>query len=171
VTYNPDGYNLEIYHGGQRRQVERLELGEQRMVVKMTISEYHLLMKEFEAHIVKARGVGREEGVSLMEVLIVQLTSLTSRLYQEGQALNEEYQSLYNTFNRERQITTQKIETIRREFQAEVQAYIATTTTRLEQQVLDERALTERAVLQEREAAKMRLFVKLPSEGHQPPKN
>ena len=69
------------------------------MVVKMTISEYHLLMKEFDAHTAAARGVGREEGVGLMEVLIVQLTALTSRLYQEGQALNEEYQPLYNTFN------------------------------------------------------------------------
>jgi hypothetical protein len=97
MTYNPAGFNLEIYHGGRPRQVEHVELGEQRLVVKMTMSEYHLLMKEFDAHIVKARGVGREEGVSLMEVLIVQLTSLTSRLYQEGQALNKDHQELYNT--------------------------------------------------------------------------
>ena len=88
-----------------------------------------------------------------MEVLIVQLTSLTSRLYQEGQALNKDYQELYNTLTWERHVATQKIETIRNELHAEAQAYIATTTTRLEQQVLDERAWTERAVLQEREAA------------------
>ena len=106
-----------------------------------------------------------------MEVLIVQLTSLSSRLYQDGQALNKDYQVLYNTLTWERQVATQKIETIRNELHAEAQAYIATTTTRLEQQVLDERALTERAVLQEREAAKMSLLVKLPSKGHQPPKN
>ena len=77
MTYNPAGFNLAIYHSGRPRQVEHVELGERRMVVKMTMSEYHLLMKEFDAHIVKARGVGREEGVSLMEVLIVQLTSLS----------------------------------------------------------------------------------------------
>ena len=123
------------------------------MVVKMTMSEYHLLMNEFEAHIVKARGVGREEGVSLMEVLIVQLTSLTSRLYQEGQALHAEHQALGNTLIWERQVTNQKIVTTKKELQAEAQVYIATITTRLEQQVLDERSFAERAVLQEREAA------------------
>ena len=99
----------------------------------MTMTEYHLLMKEFDAHIAAARGVGREEGVSIMEVLIVQLTALTARMYQEGQALNEEYHLLSSTLNRERQIGTQKVETIKREFQAEAQAWIATTTTRLEQ--------------------------------------
>lgn len=52
---SPVGFNLEIYRGGQLRQVEHIELGEQRMVVKMTISEYHLLMKEFDAHIAAAR--------------------------------------------------------------------------------------------------------------------
>ena len=61
MTYNPAGFNLEIYRGGQPRQVEHVELGEQRMVVKMTMSEYHPLMKEFEAHIAKARGVGRDK--------------------------------------------------------------------------------------------------------------
>ena len=68
MTYNPEGYNLENYHGGQRRQVEHIELGEQRMVVKMTMSEYHILMKDFEAHIDAARRVGQEEGVRLMEI-------------------------------------------------------------------------------------------------------
>ena len=136
MTYNPAGFNLEIYRGGQPRQVEHVELGEQRMVVKMTMSEYHLLMKEFDAHIVKARGVGREEGVSLMEVLIVQLTSLTSRLYQEGQALNTDYQALYNTLTWERQVATKKIEIILPENPTSVFCITLVSVTELSRHIL-----------------------------------
>ena len=116
----------------------------------MTMSEYQHLMTAFDAQVASARGVGREEGVSIMEVLIVQLTDLMARMYREGQLLNEEYQSVSATLNRERQIGTQRMEVTKRDLQAEAQAWVATTTTRLGQQVLDEIDKNERAFNQER---------------------
>ena len=151
---SPVGYNLALYQGGQAQRPEQVELREPRMVVSMTMSEYQHLMTAFDAQVASARGVGREEGVSIMEVLIVQLTDLLARMYREGQLLNEEYQSVSATLNRERQIGTQKIEATKRDLHAEAQAWIATTTSRLEQQVLDERTMGERAFNQEREAAR-----------------
>ena len=89
-----------------------------------------------------------------MDVLVRQLSELVERMYQEGQGLNRQCESMNATLQHERQRAEQWVKQTKKELQEEAQSWVAAKTTSLEQQLLEERDKLERAVNKEREEMK-----------------
>ena len=86
-----------------------------------------------------------------MDVLVRQLSELVERMYQEGEGLYRQCEGLKATLQRERQRAEHWVQQTNEELQEEAQSWIATKTTSLEQQPLEERDKLERAFNTERE--------------------
>ena len=89
-----------------------------------------------------------------MDVLVRQLSELVERMYQEGQGLHRQCESLNATLQSERQRAVHWVQQTKKELQEEAQSWVATKTTSLEQQLLEERDKLERAFNKEREETK-----------------
>jgi hypothetical protein len=91
------------------------------MSVSMTMTEYQGLMGALQGELSMARGLGREEGMRAMDILVRQLQELVARMYQEGQGLNSQCESMNATLQHERQRAEQWVEETKKELQEEAQ--------------------------------------------------
>jgi hypothetical protein len=151
---SPSAYQLEVFRVDQVQRAPEGVRSEPRMSVSMTMTEYQGLMGALQGELSMARGLGREEGMRAMDILVRQLQELVARMYQEGQGLNSQCESMNATLQHERQRAEQWVKETKKELQEEAQSWVATKITSLEQQLLEERDKLERAVTKEREEMK-----------------
>ena len=57
------------------------------MSINMSMQDYQRFMHSLSSELHQARGLGREEGVRAMEVVVQQLTDLIERMDHEGQGI------------------------------------------------------------------------------------
>ena len=89
-------------------------------------------MHSLAAELTEARGLGRDEGVRAMEVVVQQLTDLIERMYQEGQGLQQRCHFLESTLITERDKATTWMEQTQRELQVQSQAWVLERKAELE---------------------------------------
>ena len=70
-------------------EVSRPPRREARMSIDMSMQDYQHIMHTLASELQAARGLGREEGVRAMDVVVQQLTDLIDRMYKDGQGLQQ----------------------------------------------------------------------------------
>ena len=115
----PSAYQVEVFRVEQVQRAPEGVRPEPRMSVSMTMTEYQGLMNALHGEVSTARGLGREEGMRAMDVLVRQLSELVERMYQEGQGLNRQCESMNATLQHERQRAEQWVKQTKKELQEE----------------------------------------------------
>jgi len=94
------GQPVEIFRSVPLPRAE--EPSEPRVNVSMTMSGYERMVKAFQASLDSARALGQGQGAQAMNEIVVQMSQLIERLYQEGRQLQQRHDQLEALLNAER---------------------------------------------------------------------
>ena len=117
-----EGRPVEFFRPVQLPRAE--EPPEPRLNVSMTLSEYERMINTFQASLDEARALGQGQGAQAMNEIVVQMSQLIDRLFQEGRQLQQRHDQLEVLLNAERRAARDWLETTKNDLQMQAKEFV-----------------------------------------------
>ena len=115
VVVNPAVQPLEIFRPVQLPHAE--EPPEPRLTIRMTVTEYQRLVTSLQDRVEQARAMGQGQGAQAMNEIVIQMSQLVERLYQEGRELQQRHDRLEALLRDERSLAAAWLERTKSDLQ------------------------------------------------------